>query len=268
MYIYIHNMYTHIYYIYNIYVYVRGVCVPRARERVHQPVAHVRHSPWLPEPCRNSVVVGRCSRSFDRGRGERGEAISIGGRERWESIAAMDDGAYVRACDLREEGALLLRSARPRSSHHEIARRTGSKKGTYPWAFLPFLPINTKVLVAHDTWYIAFRRGAYSPDARHRRWKGGRCVTYVSERCRVFFFLSSMNIRATDIRPDAAVSCDFRRATVSFAEDREMRKEGTALLNILASSLGYNSQGGKKLRIILDIYYPKIKTRQKIKGIT
>lgn len=140
------------------------------RARVHQPVAHVRHSPWLPEPCRNSGV-GRCSRSsFDLGRGERGETVSIGG-------FPGKDGSRSRLCmtvrtwggDLREKDlrarVLLLRSARPRSSHHEIARRTGSKRDTYPWAFLPFLQINTKVFVAYDMWYIAFRRGACSPAA-------------------------------------------------------------------------------------------------------
>lgn len=65
------------------------------------------------------------------------------------------------------------------------------------------------------------------------------------------------------MRPDAGILCHFRRTTVSFAEDKEMRKKEAALDNPkrILSRIIYARREKKKERIILDIYYSEIKTR-------
>lgn len=141
-------IYTHIYiYMYSVYI----GCAYCAREKVHQPVAHVRHSPWLPEPYRKPEV-GRCSRS---------RRLILGGTKKWRryrSLRWYRWCVYVRAVAATCRGNLsrvlflAVDSATVLSPRHTGLHWTQEKHVFGP--FLPFLPINTKVLVTYDTWYI------------------------------------------------------------------------------------------------------------------
>lgn len=145
----------------HLYNRMEGENAYHGRENVHQPVAHVRHSPWLSKPCQNPKLIG--VQNCADWSGISCKMVSISGIDR-------DDEKWspkkVRMLLLVDSYFDLLTA--------KSCDALGLER--YLWPFLPFL--STKVCVARNTWYIpALRRGTCCLRLPAILKEGEKCVT-------------------------------------------------------------------------------------------